>query len=178
MTSVLPFRQLVMEDNLDKNLDEIRSAAFKALSPVDLPYLIQTSRLLALRDTAPSVCAGHATILINDHSAPTYWRARAGVYRAEALMLLGFKQEAKRTLISAGRLLQDSQTINQIQNDHSNQPYKVLESIVSWNIAIGKINWGITEPVIGSESHSHLATVLGAGWPSSPSLSALDLKYS
>ncbi|KAI9621536.1 hypothetical protein KEM48_007669 [Puccinia striiformis f. sp. tritici PST-130] len=157
--------------NLDQLVAQVKEEIFRQLKPEDHGYLLQSSRLLSLRDSNPSKCTGQSNILFNDLSVPRCWRARAGVYRAESLMILGFDELAKAQLIMTGRLL---------ENDDHLQPIDLIDR---------KINWGIIDPVptfdlpIPSRKTkngnmiSASSKLFSAGYPSSASLSALDLNY-
>lgn len=175
---------------LNKLVAQVRDEVFNRLKPEDYQYLLQSSRLLSLRNVNPSRCTGEANIVFHDPTVPRCWRARAGVYRAEALMALGFSKLAKDQLILTGRLLESEDYPQQIDL-MDRKRYEILEALVAWNIALGKINWGIVEfesrsdsPVDGDHKvksstiiQSSSGKFLSAGYPSSLSLAALDLKY-
>ncbi|KAH9447730.1 hypothetical protein MJO29_011046 [Puccinia striiformis f. sp. tritici] len=174
--------------NLDQLVAQVKEEIFRQLKPEDHGYLLQSSRLLSLRDSNPSKCTGQSNILFNDLSVPRCWRARAGVYRAESLMILGFDELAKAQLIMTGRLLENDDHLQPIDLIDRNR-HEILEGLVGWNIALGKINWGIIDPVptfdlpIPSRKTkngnmiSASSKLFSAGYPSSASLSALDLNY-
>ncbi|KAA1096123.1 hypothetical protein PGT21_005348 [Puccinia graminis f. sp. tritici] len=174
--------------SLNQLIAQVKEEIFRQLKPEDHKYLIQSSRLLSLRDSNPSKCTGESNLLFNDLSVPRCWRARAGVYRAESLMILGFVDFAKEQLISTGRILETDDHLQPIDMIDRNR-HEILEGLVAWNIALGKINWGIIDPerVFNFSIASKKAQTRGmitasgklfsAGYPSSSSLSALDLKY-
>ncbi|KAI7943728.1 hypothetical protein MJO28_011256 [Puccinia striiformis f. sp. tritici] len=174
--------------NLDQLVAQVKEEIFRQLKPEDHGYLLQSSRLLSLRDSNPSKCTGQSNILFNDLSVPRCWRARAGVYRAESLMILGFDELAKAQLIMTSRLLENDDHLQPIDLIDRNR-HEILEGLVGWNIALGKINWGIIDPVptfdlpIPSRKTkngnmiSASSKLFSAGYPSSASLSALDLNY-
>ncbi|KAG0149709.1 hypothetical protein CROQUDRAFT_653266 [Cronartium quercuum f. sp. fusiforme G11] len=166
-------------------VNALQRTAFLGLGPEDWPYIAQTSRLLMLRDQAPAVCAGEATVLMGDRSAARCWRARAAVYRAEALMRLGFAAEARGALVSAGRMLGGDWDEVGLDKDMENEggrreSYETLEALVAWNVAMGKLNWGMIDGADEEEVSKqpiHSGSFLAAGWPLSHSLSALDLRW-
>ncbi|POW01165.1 hypothetical protein PSTT_12668 [Puccinia striiformis] len=203
--------------NLDQLVAQVKEEIFRQLKPEDHGYLLQSSRLLSLRDSNPSKCTGQSNILFNDLSVPRCWRARAGVYRAESLMILGFDELAKAQLIMTSRLLENDDHLQPIDLIDRNR-HEILEGLVGWNIALGKISlekrhsdilsnhlfpimlyhhnqsneiidWGIIDPVptfdlpIPSRKTkngnmiSASSKLFSAGYPSSASLSALDLNY-
>ncbi|WAR60156.1 hypothetical protein PtB15_9B93 [Puccinia triticina] len=173
---------------LHRLIAKVKEEVFRHLEPEDHKYLLQSSRLLSLRDSNPSKCTGESTVLFNDLSVPRCWRARAGIYRAESLMTLGFVEFAKEQLILAGRILETDDHLQPIDLIDRNR-HEILEGLVAWNIALGKINWGIvdSERVFNfsiaekkAKDGSMITTsgkLFSAGYPSSSSLSALDLKY-
>lgn len=79
---------------------------------------------------------------MSDQSAPRCWRARAAVYRAEALMRLGFGFEARRALVDAGRMLNEpaDADCHVQEDDEQRESYETLEALVAWNVAMGKIS--------------------------------------
>ncbi|PLW13496.1 hypothetical protein PCANC_12232 [Puccinia coronata f. sp. avenae] len=174
------------QDTLDRLIAQVKEEIFKNLKPEDHAFLIESSRLLSLRDSNPSKCIGESNILFNDHSVPRCWRARAGVYRAESFMKLGFEDFAKQQLNLAGRVLETDEHLQPIDLIDRKR-HEILEGLVAWNIALGKINWGIIDPervfnfsIAKAGSTTTITTsgkLFSAGYPSSFSLSALDLKY-
>lgn len=124
---------------LNKLVAQVRDEVFNRLKPEDYQYLLQSSRLLSLRNVNPSRCTGEANIVFHDPTVPRCWRARAGVYRAEALMALGFSKLAKDQLILTGRLLESEDYPQQIDL-MDRKRYEILEALVAWNIALGKIS--------------------------------------
>jgi len=176
------------QDTLTRLIAEVKEEIFRHLKPEDHVFLMQSARLLSLRDSNPSKCIGEAGILLSDFSVPRCWRARAGIYRAESFMILGFDQFAKEQLTLAARVLETDDHL-QPSDRIDRKRHEILEGLVAWNIALGKINWGITDPkrIFSMASkkekskHPRLITTSGkffsAGYPSSSSLTALDLKY-
>ncbi|KAI9612552.1 hypothetical protein H4Q26_007709 [Puccinia striiformis f. sp. tritici PST-130] len=61
-------------------------------------------------------------------------------------MILGFDELAKAQLIMTGRLLENDDHLQPIDLIDRNR-HEILEGLVGWNIALGKINWGIIDPV-------------------------------
>ncbi|KAH9814712.1 hypothetical protein DFH28DRAFT_299153 [Melampsora americana] len=173
-------KKVEIEPELLARVAALQRTAFLGLGQQDWPFLAQTGRLLQLRDQAPAVCAGEATILMCDKSAPRCWRARAAVYRAEALMRLGFGAEARKALTSAGRILSDwSDLHTQFEAEERRESYQTLEALVAWNVSMGKLNWGMvdSEEEEDIEKPIRSGPFFAAGWPLSHSLSALDLKW-
>lgn len=169
-----------IEPELLARVAALQRTAFLGLGQQDWPFLAQTGRLLQLRDQAPAVCAGEATVLMCDKSAPRCWRARAAVYRAEALMRLGFGAEARKALSSAGRILSDWSDIHtKFEAEERRESYQTLEALVAWNVSMGKLNWGMVdgEDEVEIEEPIRSGPFVAAGWPLSHSLSALDLKW-
>ncbi|EGG08827.1 uncharacterized protein MELLADRAFT_71348 [Melampsora larici-populina 98AG31] len=169
-----------IEPELLARVAALQRTAFLGLGQQDWPFLAQTARLLQLRDQAPAVCAGEAAVLMCDKSAPRCWRARAAVYRAEALMRLGFGAEARRALTSAGRMLSDWSDIHtKFEAEERRESYQTLEALVAWNVSMGKLNWGMVdgEEEEDIEEPIRSGPFFAAGWPLSHSLSALDLKW-
>jgi len=127
------------QDTLTRLIAEVKEEIFRHLKPEDHVFLMQSARLLSLRDSNPSKCIGEAGILLSDFSVPRCWRARAGIYRAESFMILGFDQFAKEQLTLAARVLETDDHL-QPSDRIDRKRHEILEGLVAWNIALGKIS--------------------------------------
>ncbi|CAH7667255.1 expressed protein [Phakopsora pachyrhizi] len=75
-------------------------------SKVHEHYFEQTYKMFLNRYTKPDLVSSAALIIITDRKeVPRCWRTRAMVYRAESLMILGFKDLARSELLVADRIL-------------------------------------------------------------------------
>lgn len=127
------------QDTLNRLIAEVKEEIFRHLKPEDHIFLMQSARLLSLRDSNPSKCIGEAGILLSDFSVPRCWRARAGIYRAESFMILGFDHFAKEQLTLAARVLETDDHL-QPSDRIDRKRHEILEGLVAWNIALGRIS--------------------------------------
>ncbi|KAI8455323.1 hypothetical protein BY996DRAFT_7040248 [Phakopsora pachyrhizi] len=122
-------------------------------SKVHEHYFEQTYKMFLNRYTKPDLVSSAALIIITDRKeVPRCWRTRAMVYRAESLMILGFKDLARSELLVADRILSgcSSSKLSSGEKGGGGETDSVeragqeaLENLLRWSIRILKSKWGI-----------------------------------